>query len=559
MRRSAGMLLLILSLIFSLFAQEQHTKKVYFDSKHNKVFWPAGKDFFVKLSESPDSSAPSFLLSSKDSTKGFQLHLSGLHYLRWVDPFKGDTTLLYFISDGEKPNCQIVFNKNKFILNQNKFYGKGLKITFNAQDRYSGIENVYVSIDNEKYVPVTDTLIIDKEKEHSISFYAVDKVGNVGKSQTSVFNMDLTPPVTNITVNGNQFGTEQVLSNNQSITLKAFDSLSGVKETWYHFNQNGNFIRAYSPIKLTNFKDGNHSITFYSVDNVGVAESLRTVTFYIDNTAPTVTLGFEGDHFSSKNINYISGKTALSITGNDNKSGIDQIEYTLSKDKFSVYSAPFSLPVQPGKFLIGICAIDKKGNRCPIKYYNAMIDSKPPRSKVTITGPLFKNGIYSYISGNTKISLSAEDDLSGIKRISYMSDDTASTDYSGPFSITKEGRLVVRYFSVDNVNNREDTQAVVVMLDNTPPTIIETFSVTPGANQNNQSSIKIPLSTSLFLAATDNAAGVNEIWYSFDGKKELKYTQPLVFGNKGLFNLTLKSKDNVGNTAEKKLTIEVIE
>jgi hypothetical protein len=350
------------------------------------------------------------------------------------------------------------------------------------------------------------------------------------------------------------------MSKNQNMIFKAVDSLSGVKETWYRFDQSDRFSRAASSVSLSRLKDGEHQVSFYSIDNVGVAETLHTIPFFLDNTPPATQVTFDGDHFISKNgIDFISTRTALKIDASDSKSGIEKIEYAVANEKFSPYVAPFNLSAQVGKTLVSIRALDKKGNICPVRNYNMQVDSKSPQSKCNITGPVFKNNNICYITSQSKLSLSSADDLSGVKNITYMSGDARVAVYSEPFSISGDGRVAVRYCAIDNVSNSEDTQAVVVVLDNIPPKIIETFSDANAALQPNQSSIKVPRSTSLFLAATDNASGVSDVSYSFEGKKEQKYIGPLVFDTKGNFNLTLKSKDNVGNTTEKKLSVEVLE
>jgi hypothetical protein len=560
MRVSASILFLamVFFLLKPVYAQEQHPKKVYFDSKNKKVFWPVGKQFFIKLSESADSSAPSFLLGSKDSSKGYPLYLSGLHSLRWIEPFKADTTMLFFTADGEKPRCQMALKGTRYTLDGKNFYGRGLVAVFTTQDRYSGVENVLVSLDSAKFLPVSDSLPFDKEKDYSVRYYAVDRVGNYGNPRSAEFSVDLTAPVTTLSVNETALQPNVILSKNQDIIVKAVDSLSGVKETWYRFDQSEQFSRTVSSISLVRLKDGEHLVSFYSIDNVGIAEILHTTPFFIDNTPPATQVTFDGDHYISKSgVDLISTRTTLKVDASDNKSGIEKIEYALSNDQFIPYTAPFNLLAQGGKTVVSIRALDKKGNVCPIKYYTLQVDSKSPQSKCTITGPVYKNNSISYITSQSKLSLSSTDDLTGIKNIAYMSGDTRAVIYSEPFSISGDGRVVVRYSATDNVNNKEDTQAVVVVIDNTPPKIIETFSDANASLLPDQSSIRVSRSTSLFLAATDNAAGVSDVMYSFEGKKEQKYLGPIVFDTKGIVNLTLRCKDNVGNTAEKKLTVEV--
>ena len=558
---TAGVLFLAMGffLLKPVYAQDLHPKKVYLDSKHKKIFWPLGKQFFIKLSESADSSAPSFLLGSKDTTKGLQLYFSGLHSMRWIEPFKSDTTMFYFTADGEKPRCQMALKGTRFIVAGKSFYGPGLSAVFTAIDKFSGVENIFASLDNEKFIPVSDTLFFDKEKEYSVQYYAVDRVGNYGNPQSVAFSVDLTAPVTSLSINDTALVSDAVLSKIQNLTFKTVDSLSGAKETWYRFDQTEKFSRTGigSSVSLSRLKDGEHQISFYSIDNVGVAETVHTISFFIDNTPPTTQLTFDGDHFTKSGIDYVSTRTALKIGANDNKCGVEKIEYSIAGGKFSPYSAPFNLLTLGGKTFVTIRAQDKKGNICPVRYFTMQVDSKSPQSKCAISGPVFKNNNISYITSQSKISLSSGDDFSGMKNISYKLGDAPSVSYSEPFSISADGRVVVRYSATDNVNNTEDTQSVIAFVDNTPPKIIETFSDASASHLESQSSVKVSRSTSLFLAATDNAAGVSNVMYSFDGKKELKYIGPLVFNTKGDFNLTLKCKDNVGNIAEKQLSIEV--
>ncbi len=560
MRKAALILFVVTFFSVIVFAQEQHQKKVFFDTKNKKVYWPVAKKFFVKLSESPDSSSPTYLLSSKDSSKGFQLHVSGIHALQWIDTYKGDTNLLNFTADGERPRCRISLKGTKFVSNGKDFYGRGLIALFSANDKYSGVENIYVSIDSGKFTIVKDTLPFNDGKQYLVRYYAVDNVGNISNVQAVSFNVDLSSPVTKSFVNGTELLPEMILSKNQVLTFKALDSLSGVKEIWYSFDQNERFNKGNYPVYLTRLKDGDHTVSFYSVDNVGVAEKQRSIQFSIDNTVPVANLLFDGDYFSSKNgIDYISKRTVLKINATDNKSGLEKIEYSLSYGKFSNYQEPFSLSSPSGKISVGIRAIDKKGNVCPVKYFNTILDITAPQSKYTISGPVFKNYSTIFINSQSKIAIDALDNLSGVKEIYYSISNSNSTKYSEPFSIHEDGRYLIKFKAVDNVNNSEDTQNVVVLVDNTPPKIIETFSVANLSEGENKVSVKIPLSTSLFLAATDNATGVSGIWYSFDNKKEQPYVGPIVFDKKGSFNFNIKCTDNLGNAAEKSISVEVIE
>ncbi len=537
------------------FSQGQHPKKVYVDNATKKVYWPVGKQFFVKLSEAADSAAPAYLIGARDSARGYNMYLTGLHSFRWIEPYRNDTMHFRFTADGERPRCQMQAHGTRFV-NVKTYYGKGLFLVFTSSDRYSGVENVYMSIDSGNFQIVKDTVRLDKQKEYTIRYYALDRVGNSGTVQTQTFTLDLSAPVSSLFLNKEPLPKDPVLSSKQQLQLAAMDSLAGVKDSWYKIDNNDRFSRTGGTINLNRLAEGQHTISFYSVDNVGVAEDVKTYSFYIDNTSPVIQLTFTGDYSAGRNdIVYVSPKTSIKIEAADNKSGLDRIEYALGNGVFTVYKDPI-IPPGTGKTAVTIRAVDKRGNISPLKYQTIQVDTKAPQSKNSFNGNIYKNANLVYVTPESKITLTASDDLSGIKEIRYLIDNEPDAEYSKPFSLSGDGRHVIRYFAKDNVGNVEDTQALVVVVDTTSPKIIETFS--SATSKSDESHIvKVPKSTSLFLAAQDNAAGVTELWYSIDKKKDVKYVSPIVFDYKGTYTIDIECKDNIGNNAEKSITIEV--
>lgn len=537
------------------FSQEQHPKKVFVDNAAKRVYWPIGKQFFVKLAESADSASPAYLIGARDSAKGYNLYLTGLHSFRWIEPFRNDTMHFHFTADGEKPRCQMQARGVRYVTVKT-YYGKGLFLVFTASDKYSGVENVYMSIDNEKFQVVKDTVRLDKQKEYTIRFYALDRVGNSGTVQTQTFTLDVSPPVSSLLLNKEQLTKEPVLSSKQQLQLTAFDSLAGVKESWYKVDQSDRFSRTGGTINLYRLEEGPHTISFYSIDNVGVAEDVKTIPFYIDNTSPAIQLTFSGEHSAGRNdLVYVSSKTSLKIEAADNKSGLDRIEYAYGNEMFTIYKDSI-MPPAATRTNYTIRAVDKRGNVSPLKYQSVQVDAKAPQSKSSISGNIYKNANLIYVTPESKITLSSSDDLSGIKGIRFCVDNAPETDYNAPISVSGDGRHVIRYFAKDNVGNVEDTQALVVVVDTTSPNIIETFSSSAVKNDESEG-VRVPKATSLFLAAQDNAAGITEIWYSVDKKRDVKYVSPIVFDYKGTYTIDIKCKDNIGNKTEKSINIEV--
>lgn len=120
----------------------------------------------------------------------------------------------------------------------------------------------------------------------TITFWSVDKAGNIEEPKHKTFTADTSPPVTTISLNGtlhNGFYTSAV-----TVTLSATDQGgAGIQATNYQVN--GGAAQTYvAPFTLSG--DGNHTVSFWSVDNAGNTEAVQVKTVSIDQNAPTLTL-----------------------------------------------------------------------------------------------------------------------------------------------------------------------------------------------------------------------------------------------------------------------------
>ncbi len=554
-----------------------HPQKVYVDKETKKLYWPLGKPFWVRLAESADSTAKSYLLSDEiDSVKtdsgtrldgsnlgdkGIRLDVTGKQALRWYNMVTGEKHALRFYSDGDAPKTEVKFqNISKYVAGSNTFYGKGLTLELSAQDKLSGLDQIYASINGAPYQPYQNALSFTAEMVYDISFYAVDKVGNVSIPQTTSFAIDLSAPVTRISVPNSYTAKDGkiTLSKMQSLSLLSQDSLSGVKETFYRLKNNEKFDLYNSAISLRNFQDGEYQISFYSVDNVGNQEAPQSFSFVIDNVSPVTNISFEGDLFEFKKGQLIiSPRTLVKVEAKDTRTEVGSIEYSINNSTFIPYKSPVPVSTNPGKHLISVKATDRLGNTSPVTNLSVTLDSKAPQSSHSFNGPMYKNNYIVCITPQTKINLSSQDDLSGVKTIQYSFQGDKPNNYVEPFPITTEGSYILKFRGIDKVNNEEEIQMIPVMVDNTPPVLTETFS-SPRLTVSGDTSIsRFQKSTTMFLQATDNASGVAGIWYSIDDKREDKYEKPVRFDKKGKYTVKIRAMDNVGKVSEKTLAFAI--
>jgi hypothetical protein len=575
-------LLTAIFIVCSVYAEQKNTsspiaqypKKVYVDTAKNRIYWPLEKEVYVRLAESADKSAPSYILSTDEGSgaaKGLKLDVSGRQSLRWINAITNETVNLRFYADGEPPACKIKLDGAPSYINPNpirvpsdssgvkektflppnvSFYGKGLELQIESEDRHSGVDAVYLSINNSAYKRLNGKMAISEENIYDVACFGADRVGNTSIPQTSRFVVDLTPPVSEAL---SDKGRDSIFTRSEGMIINAKDNLSGVKETFYRFNNDISFTPYRNYVSLRKLDDGKHTIFFYSTDNVGNVEEIKSMTFSIDDKAPQPEMVYSGDFFvQSEKVKYISPRTRVKVNAQDNMSGVSGIEYSIDGAAYKKYTEPFTLLPMDGKRSVSVRASDRKGNLSQIIRTYVFMDAKPPRCKYEISGPqLEKNGAVC-ITPETRILLSARDDASGVKSIQYQIGNEPPVDYSGSFNIDKEGLMIIKYWGKDNVNNVTDAQSITILVDKTPPEIVETFSVVGQG-----SPMKFPKSTSLFLAARDNSAGVNGIWYSINKASQEKYGGILKFEKPGNYTLDISSRDNVGNVSRKVLSFIV--
>ena len=127
---------------------------------------------------------------------------------------------------------------------------------------------------------------------HTMNVRAWDNAGQPSPDATyGPICYDITPPVTTITLSGQLIGTYYVAP--LLVTLTATDDLSGVAGTLYQIDT-GSWQSYNGPVTVTAL--GQHTITFYSVDNAGNVEAPHIATFWGDQHDTKRADHFENRH-----------------------------------------------------------------------------------------------------------------------------------------------------------------------------------------------------------------------------------------------------------------------
>ena len=546
----------------SLLAQTEpkHEKKIYKD-EDGKVYVNKSLPVYLSVSTKPDGS-DSEILDGKNPAYSSPMYLDSEGYNTIRSPWQVDPetrkvvypkaeVIFELYADSQAPETVISYDSPGLKNMDGKVVMQGGAVLLTSSDETSGIEAIYYSIDNGTYNKYSDPINLDAEKESSIKYYAVDFVGNVEEASTVNILIDNSAPVSSLNIEGDL--SEDVLSQRSTILLNAKDNVSENSKIFYTIDDGKTYVYS-NPISVANLSEGEHTITYFSVDDVDNNEEKKTYSFFLDKTAPRVIDEIIGNTFIANGKEYYSGRTKLKLVALDNKAGVKEIRYSINGGEFKLYESPFYLS-EPGNLNIEVLAMDKVNNRLRTTEFSdknnliSYVDLAGPSLKHSVTGPSFVIRDTTYISKDTKIRLRGTDDDSGFKEIDYQIDNGSSSTYTEPFSIEASGFHTITYNGYDNLSN-SSSESMLCIVDNEGPEVYNRFSINSTRTKviEGESVEVYPPHVVLFLSSTDKGAGLDKISYQVNGGSLLPYRSLIEnFRKNTLYRINTLVTDKLGN------------
>jgi len=245
---------------------------------------------------------------------------------------------------------------------------------------------------------------------------------------------------------------------------------------------------------------------------------------------------------------YYDGKTLfvgdmeIKLTSYDRLSGVENTYISIDSADYVVYTEPISCNKEK-KYTVTYYSVDNVGNIEKPKYRTFVVDITSPVTELIFDGNKFNDDI----SGNTKIKLKVNDNMSGVYATYFSIDDKKYQKYT--YSLNSkylvEGKHTIKYYSVDKVGNKEQEQEYSFFVDKTPPILVdEILGNSYVVNGKEYSSGR----TKLKLTAVDNKSGVKEIKYSLNKASYVLYEKPFYLTTvSGALSVVSYAVDNVGN------------
>ncbi|MBT31182.1 MAG: hypothetical protein CMO01_16120 [Thalassobius sp.] len=561
----------------SLYAQEQlqHEKKVV-KNENGTIYWQADLPVYFFISTDPDGKADLIKLTKGNAdkyTNPYFFDTEGTNFIRTryaVDPVTKQAVVpqleVEFEVERDKyaPATSLSFSSApKHVSSGKVFYGKGLNASLSSKDYLSGVEKTFYSTNTAAYTEYSSAVDFGKEGDYTFSYYAVDAVGNPEEPNTKIFTVDTTPPVSSHEITGDHL--EGILSPRSVIALSSNDNSSGVKYTFYQYEESTQAVYGKS-LTMYNLQDGEHTLSYQAKDNVENEETMKTYSFYLDKIAPKVRSEILGARHSAGGKVFIAGSTKIKLSAIDNKAGLEDIYYSINGGEYVKYDSPFLLDKPQGAGAVSFYAIDKVKNKGKAatddEVGNLYLDLTAPKLSYSYKGAQFFDRDTMFITSATEVILKASDYESGVNKISYQVNSGSESTYDNPFTLPTEGLQHVDYSGEDNVTNKRSDKFYVVV-DNKGPEVFYHLSMDAIGSMSLKDQDKpIPVfasHTQLYLAATDELVGTDKIYYTLDGGKEILYTSPLKTDKKGLRELQVRAVDKLGNETKSELIKIVIQ
>ena len=408
-------------------------------------------------------------------------------------------------------------------------YTTPVQVTLTATDSVSGVRTRFYTLDGGPTQTYSFPFTISSDGNHTLNYWTVDTAGNSEAQNSRSIAIDRSGPATVIAVSG--FSRNGWYADPVQVSFTATDTMSSVANTFYTLD--GGAVQTFAnPFTVSG--EGDHVVSYWSVDSVGNSEAHRSLTIKIDSSAPSTQLAKSG---TAGNDGWYRGPVQVSLNATDTRSGVAASYYSLDGGAPQTYTGPFTVSSN-AQHQISFWSVDNVGNAESQQSASIKIDSNGPNTQNAVSG---QYGSPGWFTGPVQWTLTATDDLSGVANIYYKIDNGPTQTYSSPFTVTGDGTHPVTYWSVDVAGNSSSIGTVFIKIDATMPVTVAALSAPVPASGWYTTPVTITLS------ATESGSGLVNSYYTLDWGQPIVYTGPFTISTSGVHRVFYWSADVAGN------------
>ncbi|MGD0817839.1 MAG: C1 family peptidase [Methanomassiliicoccales archaeon] len=208
------------------------------------------------------------------------------------------------------------------------WYVSNVTVDLNITDQGSGVGQTTYRLDGSEggaWTAYSGNLTVTSEGDHTLEYRSTDQAGNADPIGFVNFSIDRTVPRSEVSLSGSQ-GMNGWYIGTVTVTVTANDSVSGVQVIRCSLD-GGDWTDVTSPMTIS--ADGNHTLEYYSVDEAGNAEAVRSVSVRLDSVMPTASFSLDNG------ITVHTTSLRAVVIANDSGSGIAKMEYKIDDGSYA--------------------------------------------------------------------------------------------------------------------------------------------------------------------------------------------------------------------------------
>lgn len=333
-----------------------------------------------------------------------------------------------------------------------------------SEDRYAGVREIHYRLHNEepfqRYEGGPISLSELEDGAYTLSYYAVDYVGNQESAQTFDFYLDRLAPQPEISVDGDQYQAEDgrlFVSGRTEFRLSAEDNRAGTQYITYAIDGQAQG-RYFDPFRLPGIS-GTRRVSFSATDRVENSSPSRAASYEMDAQPPQSSYRFEGAFHRQRNIYWMRSDARIFLSASDEGAGVAETFYDLQGN---MPETPYQQPIaidEEGRYNLSFYSTDQVNNQEGLHFVMVVVDNSPPEIMVNFnTSP---TGVRTAAGGEqevyrlgTRIFLAATDAASGAERILYRLNEAEEQEYDSPINLFEPGEYELQLRALDHVGNQ---------------------------------------------------------------------------------------------------------
>jgi len=320
----------------------------------------------------------------------------------------------------------------------------------------------------------------------TLKFRGVDSVGNWSEELSKDIDVNY---VGNIVKFTNIKDSERIATSSLkgASSIKPVITLTAPKLSTYKYridlNSYSDYIDGSEGIDISKLSDGKHTLYVKGRDDMNNTQAeASTVTFIVDNTPPSSVEGYiDGRKLGDRNIYPISSKQLTLLTSDDDSN--ITIRYTTNGDTPSkTYGFVYSdkIDVINDKIIRAI-AYDSLGNIGDVVDFNITFDGVPPeepkiydtKGELDTNSSSYYNGKYIYLLPQ-QFRFETNDNYTENPKVYWeIEGKTPNILTSQSGNVTISSSTTLKFMGVDEVNNSTSILSRDIVIDTTPPTLLE--------------------------------------------------------------------------------------